>query len=64
MAALRGHEVTLYEIGHKLGGLLPLAGMVKGLEIEDLNALDNYLETQVRNLGVRIELVKREALGG
>jgi 2,4-dienoyl-CoA reductase (NADPH2) len=58
VAALRGHEVTLYEKGHKMGGLLPLAGMVKGLEIEDLTELVHYLETQVHRLGVKIELGK------
>ena len=34
VAALGGHDVTLYESSHKLGGLLPLAALVKGLEIE------------------------------
>jgi 2,4-dienoyl-CoA reductase (NADPH2) len=30
IAAMRGHDVTLFEKGHYLGGSLPLAGMVKG----------------------------------
>ena len=41
VAAARGHEVTLFEKSSRLGGLLPLAAMVKGLEIEDLPAIIN-----------------------
>jgi 2,4-dienoyl-CoA reductase (NADPH2) len=56
VAALRGHEVTLYERSHKLGGLLPLAAFVKGLEIEDLPAMVCYFKTQINKLGVKTEL--------
>ncbi len=56
VAALRGHDVTLYEKSSKLGGLLPMAAMVKGTEIEDLPALVGYLERQVTELGVKINL--------
>ncbi len=58
VAALRGHQVTLYEKEPKLGGLLPLASLVKGTEIEDLPALVKYLETQITKLGVNIKLGK------
>lgn len=58
VAALRGHEVTLYEREHKLGGLLPIAALVKGVEIEDLPALVRYLRTQITKLGVKVELGK------
>lgn len=58
VAALRGHEVILYEREHKLGGLLPLAAMIKGVEIEDLPALVRYLRTQITKLGVKVELGK------
>lgn len=58
VAALRGHEVTLYEREHKLGGLLAFAALVKGLEIEDLLALARYLRTQIIKLGVKIRLGK------
>ena len=58
VAALRGHEVTLYEREHKLGGLLPLAALVKGIEIEDLPALIRYLKSQITKLGVKIRLGK------
>jgi 2,4-dienoyl-CoA reductase (NADPH2) len=55
VAALRGHDVTLYEKSHKLGGLLPLAAFVKGLEIEDLPAMVCYFRTQIKKLGIKIE---------
>jgi 2,4-dienoyl-CoA reductase (NADPH2) len=58
VAALRGHDVTLYEKSRKLGGLLPLAAFVKGLEIEDLPAMVRYFKTQINKLGVKIELGK------
>jgi len=55
VAALRGHDVTLCEKSHKLGGLLPLAALVKGLEIEDLPAMVRYFKTQINKLGVKTE---------
>lgn len=58
VAALRGHEVILYEREPKLGGLLPLAALIKGLEIEDLVALARYLKSQITKLGVTIRLGK------
>jgi 2,4-dienoyl-CoA reductase (NADPH2) len=56
VAALRGHEVMLYEREHKLGGLLPLAAMVKGFEREDTLSLIHYLKIQIAKLGVKISL--------
>jgi 2,4-dienoyl-CoA reductase (NADPH2) len=56
VAALRGHDVTLYEKSSKLGGLLPVAAMVKGNHPEDLPAIVRYLEGQLRKLGVKIRL--------
>lgn len=58
VAALRGHDVTLYEKSPRLGGLLPLAALIKGTEIEDLPALIRYYETQLKKLGVKTELGK------
>jgi 2,4-dienoyl-CoA reductase (NADPH2) len=58
VAALRGHDVTLYEKTHKLGGLLPVAAMVKGLEIERLTDLVLYLKAQMIKYGVDIRLGK------
>ena len=56
VAASRGHEVTLFEKSSRLGGLLPLAAMVKGLEVEDLPAITTYLKGQITKLGVTIKL--------
>ena len=58
VAALRGHEVVLYEKEPQLGGSLPVAATIKGLEIEDLPALVRYLNTQITKLGVKIYLGK------
>ncbi|OGP54507.1 MAG: hypothetical protein A2Y65_01145 [Deltaproteobacteria bacterium RBG_13_52_11] len=56
VAALRGHKVTLYEKTRQLGGLLPMAAVVKGLEIEDLPNMVRYLKTQIDKLGVKTVL--------
>lgn len=56
VSAIRGHEVMLYEKSHQLGGLLPLAALVKGSHPEDLCSLINYLEDQMKRLGVKIHL--------
>ena len=58
VAALRGHEVTLYDKAHKLGGLVPMAALVKGVEIEPLPKLVRYLKNQITKLGVKINLGK------
>ena len=59
VAAMRGHDVTLFERTRKLGGLLPIAATVKGLEIEDLPSLVNYLKGQMVKNGVDIRLGKK-----
>ena len=56
VAALRGHDVTLYEKSSQLGGLIPLAYLIKGTEPEPLLDLIKYLKTQVYKLGVKVEL--------
>jgi len=56
VAALRGHEVTLYEKNDKLGGNL-IAGSVPSFKDED-KWLIEWLEIQMRKLGVIIELGK------
>ncbi|MBI2831248.1 MAG: FAD-dependent oxidoreductase [Chloroflexi bacterium] len=56
VAAARGHDVTLYDREPKLGGLLDLAALIKGLEIEDLPALAMYFKTQLAKLGVKTSL--------
>jgi 2,4-dienoyl-CoA reductase (NADPH2) len=56
VAAARGHDVTLVEKSSKLGGLVPLAGLIKGLELEDLPGLLRYLKTQLNTTGVTVRL--------
>jgi 2,4-dienoyl-CoA reductase (NADPH2) len=54
VAALRGHEVALFEREHKLGGLIPMAALGNDLELKDLVALVRYLTIQITKLGVTI----------
>ena len=56
VAALRGHNVTIYEKSGALGGLLPLAHMVKGNHPEDLSLLIKYFTRQLKKLGIRVVL--------
>jgi 2,4-dienoyl-CoA reductase (NADPH2) len=56
VSALRGHEVTLYDKLTKIGGLLPVAAMVKGTRQEDLPAMVRYYVRQLIKLGVQIRL--------
>ena len=56
VSALRGHTVTLYEKSTMLGGLLPLASIVKGARPEDLSLIINYFSRQLSKLGVTVEL--------
>jgi 2,4-dienoyl-CoA reductase (NADPH2) len=57
VAAIRGHEVILYEKDNRLGGLLPWVAMIKGLNTDrDVMALAGYLENQIAKLGVNIRL--------
>jgi len=52
VAALRGHRVSLYEAGNQLGGTLRFAALV----YEPNEKLLNWLEGQVRKLGVEVLL--------
>ncbi len=58
VAALRGHSVTLFERTHKLGGLLPVAAMVKGSHPENLPDIVDYYSHQMEGLGVEVRLGK------
>jgi 2,4-dienoyl-CoA reductase (NADPH2) len=62
VAALRGHEVILYEKGHRLGGLLPLAAIVKDLELESILDTIHYFKTQLTKLDVTIRMGKEVSL--
>lgn len=54
VAALRGHEVLLYEKAHELGGQLLLARIPPHKEVMD--SAIKYLKHQIEKLGVSIEL--------
>lgn len=56
VAAMRGHEVTIWDKGESLGGQLLVASVppYKG----ELTSLTNYLKTQIEKLGVKVELGK------
>jgi 2,4-dienoyl-CoA reductase (NADPH2) len=59
MAALKGHRVTLVSRDRKLGGLMRIAAMVKGQEVEELEAIITYYRRQLAALGVTIRLGRR-----
>jgi 2,4-dienoyl-CoA reductase (NADPH2) len=56
VAAIRGHEVTLYERTSRLGGYLNLAALIKGIELEDLPGMIRYFKIQLDKLGVTVKL--------
>jgi 2,4-dienoyl-CoA reductase (NADPH2) len=62
VSALRGHDVTLYEKSSTLGGLLPIASIVKGSRPEDLSLIIGYFSRQLAKLGVKVELGKEADL--
>jgi len=59
VAAERGHQVTLCEQQAGLGGLVPLASLIKGTDVEDLPPYVEYLETQLGKLGVEVKRNQR-----
>jgi 2,4-dienoyl-CoA reductase (NADPH2) len=59
VAAIRGHDVTLYEKSSKLGGYLDLAALIKGIELENLPGMIRYFRTQLDKLGVVTKLGTR-----
>lgn len=58
VAALRGHEVLLDEKSHQVGGLMPLAAIVKDVESEAILDQIRYFKTQLRKLGVTTKVDK------
>jgi 2,4-dienoyl-CoA reductase (NADPH2) len=56
VAAQRGHHVVLYEKGAYLGGLIPVAAIVKDLESEDLTLFVAYLAGQLKKEMVAVHL--------
>jgi 2,4-dienoyl-CoA reductase (NADPH2) len=64
VAAERGHSVVLFEKERRLGGMLPLAVMVKGTETEDILGYRDYLTRQLDVLGVDVRLGSRVTVEG
>ncbi|OGO32753.1 MAG: hypothetical protein A2Z29_08065 [Chloroflexi bacterium RBG_16_56_11] len=58
VAALRGHQVSLFEKTTRLGGLVPMAAIVKDVEVDDLLGLVRYFRTQIVKEGVTVRLGK------
>jgi 2,4-dienoyl-CoA reductase (NADPH2) len=54
--ALRGHDVTLYDKHSKLGGLMPIAALVKDLETDVLLDLIRWFKLQMKKAGVTLKL--------
>jgi 2,4-dienoyl-CoA reductase (NADPH2) len=58
VAALRGHEVSLYDEEPELGGLMNTVGQLRGVEFEDQPTLIDYFRRQITRLGVKVNLGK------
>lgn len=58
VAAIRGHRVTLLERGHKLGGLMPLAALVKGYEGDFLEEFIQYFKRQLTEFNIDVRFGK------
>ncbi len=58
VAALRGHEVHLYDREKSLGGQMPLAAFIKGNEFDDLSLALAWYERQLPKAGVKVTLGK------
>jgi 2,4-dienoyl-CoA reductase (NADPH2) len=58
VTAQRGHRVTLYEKNSKLGGLVPIAALLKDLETDVLLELITYLKRQMKKAGVVVKTGK------
>lgn len=56
VAALRGHEVVVYEKELKAGGQVNIGRLVPGRS--DISSIVNWLENQLKSLNVRIEYNK------
>jgi 2,4-dienoyl-CoA reductase (NADPH2) len=57
VAAIRGHDVILYEKENRLGGQLPWVALIRGLDVDaDAMILVDYLKNQIAKLGVNIRL--------
>jgi len=55
-SALRGHEVFLYDKQPWLGGLIPLAALLKDVEVNEMTDLIRWFGAQLKKLGVKVVL--------
>ena len=62
VAAWRGHEVSLYEKSSWLGGLVPTAALVKGIERDDFLAVVKYFKTQMDKEKVAVTLGREASI--
>ncbi len=58
-AAQRGHNVTVYEERRRMGGLVPIAALVKDLETDVLMDLIAWHKRQLKKLGVKVVMGKK-----
>jgi 2,4-dienoyl-CoA reductase (NADPH2) len=56
VAAMRGHDVSIYDKQTKLGGSVLVAAMVKGTEKEPLIDLIDYFSRQMKKLCIKVTL--------
>ncbi len=56
VAALRGHDVTLYDKESQLGGRIKLASMIKGCAVENVLPIYDYLTAQIDKLPIKLRL--------
>ena len=56
VASMRGHEVTLFEKEQETGGQLSVASIPTSLGKQKLLWVRNYLETQMKKQGVKLQL--------
>jgi 2,4-dienoyl-CoA reductase (NADPH2) len=56
VAAIRGHEVYLYDKQTRIGGLLPLYALLKDLEVNEMTDVIKWFRVQLNKLGVKIRL--------
>ncbi|MEJ5201663.1 MAG: NAD(P)/FAD-dependent oxidoreductase [Anaerolineales bacterium] len=58
VAALRGHDVTVYDKASEIGGLMPMAAFIKSGGTDEIPPLLDWYERQLKNLNVKLSLGK------
>jgi 2,4-dienoyl-CoA reductase (NADPH2) len=56
VAALRGHQVSVYDRAAEVGGLMPMAAFIKAGGQDELPPLLDWYERQLKELGVKLHL--------